>query len=205
MSSFMTTKVSNMNPQTGYLEVILGPMFSGKTSKLLEIHKQCLFCNINVVVVNYIADNRYSSSLLSTHDELMIPCIKCATIEELILHYAPHIKKAEVILINEGQFFEDIERVIELVEKDKKRVYVCGLDGDFERKKIGKILDLIPHCDKVHKLKSLCSLCKDGTHALFSFRLSTETDQVVIGSNNYIPLCRECFNRESEKKYKKTT
>ena len=60
-----------------------------------------------------------------------------------------------------------------------KKVYVCGLDGDFKRKKFGQILDLIPMCDKVEKLTSLCSLCKNGTRGIFSMRLTKETEQTV--------------------------
>ena len=77
--------------------------------------------------------------------------------------------------------------------KEKKKIYIGGLDGDFERKKFGKILDLIPLCDKITKLVSLCSLCKNGTPGIFSMRLSQEKEQKVIGSDNYIPVCRNCY------------
>jgi thymidine kinase len=76
-----------------------------------------------------------------------------------------------------------------------KKIYICGLDGDFERKKFGSILDLIPLCDKVSKLTSLCSLCKDGTPAIFSMRLTEEKEQTIVGSNNYIPVCRKCYKK----------
>jgi thymidine kinase len=75
----------------------------------------------------------------------------------------------------------------------KKKIYICGLDGDFERKKFGTILDLIPLCDKVTKLTSLCSQCKDGTPGIFSMRLTSEKEQTVVGSDNYIPVCRKCY------------
>jgi thymidine kinase len=71
------------------------------------------------------------------------------------------------------------------------------LDGDFERKKFGTILDLIPLCDKVRKLTSLCSTCKDGTLAIFSMRLTKEKEQTVVGSDNYIPVCRKCYTNNS--------
>ena len=173
----------------GYLELIIGPMFSGKTSKLLEIYKQCKLCNINVLVVNYSGDTRYPE--LSTHDKRTIPCIKAISIQDILDNH--DIENVDTILINEGQFFEDIELVRNLVD-DNKRVYVCGLDGDFERKKIGKLLDLIPYCDEVYKLKSLCSDCKNS--AIFSYRITEETDQIVIGSDNYVPLRRQCYEKK---------
>lgn len=186
----------------GYLELILGSMFSGKTSYLLDVYKKCVFCNIPVAVINYAADNRYTTeSMLSTHDKQMIPCILANTIQEAIQTNSYTIDRAETILINEGQFFPDIEEQVKLlVEQSNKRVYICGLDGDFERKPIGNLLQLIPFSDHINKLKSLCSLCRDGTPGVFSFRTSREVDQVVIGSSNYVPLCRGCYQKESRKK-----
>jgi len=186
----------------GYLELILGSMFSGKTSYLLEVYKKCVFCNIPVAVVNYTADNRYTTEpMLSTHDKQMIPCILASSIKDAITNNAETIKDAQTILINEGQFFPDIEETVkELVEVSNKRVYICGIDGDFERKPIGNLLQLVPFSDHIIKLKSLCSLCRDGTPGVFSFRITNEKSQVVIGSSNYIPLCRECYQKEARKK-----
>jgi len=186
----------------GYLELILGSMFSGKTSYLLDVYKKCVFCDIPVAVINYAADNRYTTEpMLSTHDKQMIPCILANTIQEAIQNNSETITRAETILINEGQFFLDIEEQVRLlVEQSNKRVYICGLDGDFERKPIGNLLQLVPFSDHIMKLKSLCSLCRDGTPGVFSFRTSREVDQVVIGSSNYIPLCRGCYQKESSRK-----
>ena len=181
----------------GYLELILGSMFSGKTSYLLDVYKKCMFCNIPVAVINYAADDRYTSEpMLSTHDKQMIPCILATTISDAIQNNSEMIARVETILINEGQFFPDIEdQVKQLVEVCNKRVYICGLDGDFERKPIGNLLQLVPFSDHIIKLKSLCSLCRDGTPGVFSFRTSREVDQVVIGSSNYVPLCRGCYQK----------
>ena len=105
------------------------------------------------------------------------------------------IRMSNVILINEGQFFPDLEEFVNLLLKNGKKIYVCGLDGDFERKKFGQILDLVPICDKIYKLTSLCSLCKNGTKGIFSMRLTNEKEQTVVGSENYIPVCRECYDK----------
>ena len=190
---------SSPSSASGYLELILGSMFSGKTSYLLEIYKKSIFCNIPIAVINYAADNRYTTeSMMSTHDKQMIPCILAHTIYDAISNNLELITSADIILINEGQFFPDIEEQVRiLVEQSHKRVHICGLDGDFERKPIGKLLQLIPFCDEVIKLKSLCSICRDGTPGIFSFRTTREMDQVVIGSSNYIPLCRKCYDTEA--------
>jgi thymidine kinase len=206
-----TNNMSQPHP-SGYLEIILGSMYSGKSTRLVEIYNQCKFCNIPVIVINHAIDTRYDDDfedeLLSTHDKVKIPCMKTERLMDLwieSLNLEAHaeilprikdkfiIRSSEVILINEGQFFPDLEDFVKLLLNDGKKVYVCGLDGDFERKKFGQILDLIPHCDKVTKLTSLCSLCKNGTPGIFSMRLTCETDQTVVGSDNYIPVCRNCY------------
>jgi thymidine kinase len=192
----------------GYLELIIGPMYSGKTSKLLEIYKQCKFCDISVCVINHSLDKRYHNSMLSSHDKIMIPCLNVDNLSNLWFNNGEidltsftdntehkFIRNAEVILINEGQFFKDLHYVVNDMLKNNKVVYVCGLDGDFERKKFGELLDLIPLCDKVTKLTSLCSICKNGTPGIFSKRLSNETEQTVIGCENYIPVCRICYDK----------
>jgi thymidine kinase len=187
----------------GYLELIIGPMFSGKTSKLIEIYKQCVFCNISVCVINHSFDTRYHNKLLSSHDKVMVPCLQAAELNEIwtkneSLNDSDNsennkIKQTEVFLINEGQFFPDLYEVVLDMLKHKKIVYVCGLDGDFERKRFGQILDLIPHSDNITKLTSLCSLCKNGSRGIFSMRLTKEKQQTLIGSDNYIPVCRKCY------------
>jgi len=192
----------------GYLELIIGPMYSGKTSKLLEIYKQCNFCDIKVCVINHSLDKRYHNSMLASHDKIMIPCLNVDNLSNLWFNNGEidltsftvntehkFIRNAEVILINEGQFFRDLHCVVNDMLKNNKVVYVCGLDGDFERKKFGELLDLIPLCDKVTKLTSLCSICKNGTPGIFSKRLSNETEQTVIGCENYIPVCRICYDK----------
>ena len=194
------------NENTGYLEIIIGPMFSGKTSKLLEIYKQCTFCNIPVAVINYEEDKRYHNNMLSTHDQIMIPCIQTDYLDKLWCEPRENqkdydklkenyeiVKNADVILINEGQFFGDLNFIVKDMLKMKKKVYVSGLDGDYLREKFGLILDLIALCDKVTKLTSLCGICKDGTPGIFSLRLTNENVQKVIGNNNYIPVCRNCY------------
>jgi thymidine kinase len=176
--------------EEGYLELILGPMFSGKTTRLIQIYKEFTYIQQAVLVINYYADTRYDSTLLSTHDKTMIPCVHAKKIGDVNTW-----KAHDVIIINEGQFFQDIfESVLEMVDVFHKRVYICGLDGDFKRNKFGTLLDLIPHADEVTKLKSLCAICKNGKRAIFSKRVSTEDSQIVIGSDNYIPLCRNCYN-----------
>jgi len=204
-------KMSNHTESShGYLEIILGPMYSGKTSRLIEIYNQCQLNDIPVVAINHDIDNRYDhDTSVVSHDQIKIPCIKTNYLKNIwnpeikvsTNSFATNsingncliIKYSKVILINEGQFFRDLFEVVNDMVNHRKHVYVCGLDGDFERKKFGQMLDLIPLCDKVTKFSSLCSKCKNGTLGIFSMRLTNEKEQTIVGSQNYIPVCRSCY------------
>ena len=204
----MIKSTINKTMNNAYLELIIGPMFSGKTSYLLDVYKKCKLCNIPIAVINHSADNRYTNddNLLSTHDKTMVPCILTKTLMDLWNYTdlednyndksSGHmlIRNANVILINEGQFFEDLYPCVLDMLREKKQVYICGLDGDFQRNKFGSILDLIPMCDKVTKLNSLCGICKNGTPGIFSKRITGDKEQFLIGSDNYIPVCRNCYD-----------
>jgi thymidine kinase len=140
----------------------------------------------------------------------MIPCIQTNKLSDIWIYeenrettHSEPMKRltdsvklinAEVILINEGQFFEDLLPTVKHMLLHNKKIYVGGLDGDFECKKFGQILDIIPLCDKVTKMTSLCSQCKNGTPGIFSKRITSEKEQTVVGSDNYIPVCRHCYH-----------
>jgi thymidine kinase len=186
------------NPNTAnraYLEIILGPMFSGKTSKLVQVYRQCLLCNIPVLTINHSNDLERTSTaqMLENHDNIKIPCI---SVELLSSVPQEKIHQSMVILINEGQFFQDLYLFVVKMLEQNKQIYVAGLDGDFQRNMFGSILQLIPLCDKVDKLTSLCGICKDGTRGIFSRRITSETVQTLVGgSANYIPVCRSCYEK----------
>ena len=118
---------TSMNSQnnSSYLEIILGGMYAGKTSRLVEIYKQCVFCNITVAVINHSIDIRYDdldNEFLSTHDQIKIPCIKTNLLFDTMAHGHDNIFNSklsilsrQVILINEGQFFPDLEEFVKLL------------------------------------------------------------------------------------------
>jgi len=95
---------------SGYLELILGPMFSGKTTQIIQHYKSYSYIGKKVIVINYAEDKRYHDSLLSTHDQIMIPCILVKYLADIMNDEAIH--SADVILINEGQFFPDIYEIV---------------------------------------------------------------------------------------------
>jgi len=182
-----------------YLEVILGPMFSGKTTKLLDLYKQYTFCHMPVLVINHACDKtRFETQeeWMSSHDEHKVPCVYASHLYET--RESIWSKQIQVVLINEGQFFDDLYSFVsDLLQTRQTRmfIYVSGLDGDSQRRPFGQMLDLIPLCDKVSKLTSLCGRCRNGTPGLFSLRLKEEKEIVLVGGyESYMPVCRSCYN-----------
>ena len=174
------------------ITLYLGCMFSGKTSELIKIYRKLMVINKKVLSINYAQDNRYSSEeAIVSHNLDKIDCVKVSKLSEVSDEI---INNHDYIIIDEGQFFSDLkEYVVKWCEKYKKNIIVIGLDGDYKRNPFGQILDLIPIADNVTKLKAMCKLCNDGTEALFTHRLSTEDEQIVIGNSNYIPVCRQHY------------
>lgn len=204
-------RISKMNQPTdcGFLSVTLGPMWSGKTSTLVDKYKQCQLCHITTLPINYDFDTRYGDNVISTHDERKIPCCMVNKLSDISNICGGELTEAfiqaTVILINEAQFFKDIkEWVICAVETHHKHIYICGLDGDFKKETFGNFLELIPYCDEIVKLKSICMKCKVKS-AIFTQRINEpdnnavdKTTQIVIGTSIYKPLCRLCYKKVHE-------
>ena len=181
----------------GYLELFVGPMWSGKTTELLKLYKRFSFCEIPLLAINYLHDDRYSTDTICSHDKVNMPCctaVELNNISDIINGEVTNVfEKSQVILINEGQFFKDLFIWVKIaVEQYHKQVYICGLDGDFKRNAFGDLLQLIPLADKVTKLHSLCGGCKRN-EAIFTHRQTSELEQEVIGTDIYIPMCRKCY------------
>lgn len=181
---------------SGYLELFIGPMFSGKTSALCNIYKQYTISNRTPIVINHSIDNRYSddATLMISHDNMTIPCISTELLSDIPDEL---LNTSDIIIINEAQFFTNLKQfVLNLLSKNKN-VYIAALDGDFKQDCFGDIPHLIPHCDKLTKLTALCNQCIKagiiGIPAPFTYRLSNETEQTIVGTTNYIPVCRKCL------------
>tara|TARA_A200000159_G_C7247081_1_gene307089 strand:- start:58 stop:681 length:624 start_codon:yes stop_codon:yes gene_type:complete len=184
----------------GALHLIMGPMYAGKSTKLIQTFNELDKSKdgqAKVVVITHAIENRYSLDKLSSHDRKEVDCTKVSDIKTIINAcsntISNDIQLADYILLDEAQFFPDLINTIELVETFHKTVYVYGLDGDFKRNKFGSILDLVPFCDTVQKLSGKCSHCDNKSH--FSWRLSNDrTTQIVVGAaSEYVSLCRQCY------------
>jgi thymidine kinase len=180
------------------LKLFIGCVFAGKTSRLIEEYKKWQKMNKKVICINSIDDNVHEKEFdendhneyAISHNFDKIPSIKTALLNDI--NYLD-IRCVDVIFINEGQFFPDI---VDFCKKwEHKNIVVCGLDGDFNRKPMGKINDLIPLCDSVTKLTAFCIKCENGTPALFSYNplSGINKEQIQIGTH-FMPVCRKCYN-----------
>ncbi len=177
---------------SGKLELIIGPMFSGKSTELIRRIRLLQKIDKKVLVTKPLIDTRYEQDKITSHNYESVECKVLSRLDEI---FDDDILNYDTIIVDEGQFFPDLVNTISRwVNNYSVNIIVGGLDGDFQRKPIGQILDLIPMADKCIKLNSLCNICKDGTEAPFSFRLVKSNDKVLVGgSESYIPVCRKHF------------
>ena len=175
------------------LDLVLGPMWAGKSSYILGKIRRYRAIGWDVLVVVNPLDNRYGTQMLSTHDKEQVSALALSDLS--ILPTLDSYASARLLVIEEAQFFQGLyDFVKKAVERDRKHVVCVGLDGDASRKPFGEILQLIPLCDTVEKIQSLCAACKDGTPALFSHRIVASEAQVQVGAETlYEPLCRKHF------------
>lgn len=175
----------------GHLTVIIGCMFAQKTTELLRHIRRYKSIGFRVLVVNYAHDTRYGTNVIASHDLDTVPAKSVERLSELPEDIATAY---DVIVIDEGQFFEDLRsKVSELVDNnDKLQIVVSGLDGDASRRPFGQMLDLIPLAETVLRLSSYCCLCRDGTSAHFTKKIGGSKDATVeVGAaDKYIPVCR---------------
>ena len=165
-------------------------MFSGKSSELICRLKRHKAIGNQILVINSTKDTRNSSNVLQTHDGVTFECVKTADLSTLKTH--PKFQTADIIGIDESQFFSHLEEFVRESLDLNKKVLVAGLDGDFKQKTFGEILSLVPLADKVDKLHALCMDCRDGTLASFTKRTVQSDDQELVGAGDlYKAVCRK--------------
>ena len=179
--------------KSGRLELILGPMFAGKSTKLIEIANRYESINKKILTITHIIDNRYGEGVISSHNKVQKKCITTEFLSNLLDN--TEYQLSEIIVIEEGQFFGDLKEFVQrAVDVDKKHVIVAGLSGDYQRKPFGQILDLIPLADCVQMISAYCKVCNDGTEAHFTKRIKKDSEIILIGCNDiYMPVCRNHY------------
>lgn len=176
----------------GWIEVICGSMFSGKTEELIRRLRRARIANLKVEIFKPVIDVRYDPVDIVSHDENVIRSTPIGNSREILLLS----QDVDVVGIDEAQFFDEgIVEVCNQLAFKGIRVIVAGLDMDFSGKPFGQIPQLLAVADYITKLHAICVKC--GNIASYSYRKSQEDTQVVLGEkNNYEPRCRYCYHHK---------
>ena len=175
--------------RSGWLEVICGSMFSGKTEELIRRLKRARIAGQHVEVFKPLIDTRYADESVVSHDSNSLEATPLATARQL-LEVADDVT---VVGLDEAQFFDPavVDHVQALADRGK-RIIIAGLDMDFRGKPFGPMSDLLAVAEYITKVHAICSHC--GNLATHSYRLTPETDTVVLGEKDlYEARCRRCF------------
>ncbi|MCB0645376.1 MAG: thymidine kinase [Saprospiraceae bacterium] len=175
--------------RSGWIEVICGSMFSGKTEELIRRIKRAKIANQKIKIFKPAKDTRYDEIDVVSHDDNSISSIPINESFDIL----QHVGEVNCIGIDEAQFFdENLVQVCQKLAIRGVRVIVAGLDMDFRGKPFGPIPSLLAVAEYITKVHAICPHC--GTLATHSYRLSEEKETVVLGEKDkYEPRCRICY------------
>nr|CAD2162316.1 unnamed protein product [Meloidogyne enterolobii] len=180
--------------QRGCIQLIIGPMFSGKTTELFRLATRHTLAGRSVAIIKYRHDIRYDSTQACTHDHRKMEAFLAENIEEIY----ETIKNYNVIGIDEGQFFKDLVKYAQDLADIGKIVIIAALNGDYKQEPFPNVTKLIPNAEKIEKLNAVCHC---GQSASFTFRLSTNKRVEIIGGEElYRAMCRECVFKYTKAK-----
>ena len=178
----------------GWIEVICGSMFSGKTEELIRRMRRAQFAKQKVEIFKPAIDIRYHEEDVVSHNDTSIHSTPVPSSANIILL----ANDVEVVGIDEAQFFdEELVNVCNQLANNGVRVIVAGLDMDYTGKPFGPIPALLATAEYVTKVHAICMQC--GNLAQFSHRKTSDTALVVLGeTDSYEPLCRACFDKSTK-------
>ncbi|MBK7223846.1 MAG: thymidine kinase [Saprospiraceae bacterium] len=175
--------------RSGWIEVICGSMFSGKTEELIRRLKRARIANQKIQIFKPVTDTRYHVEDVVSHDENSIKSLPVASSIDIL----KNLSEVNVVGIDEAQFFDDkLPEVCQKLAIRGIRVIVAGLDMDYKGVPFGPIPHLLSVAEYITKVHAICPHC--GNLATHSYRFSTEEGQVVLGEKDkYEPRCRICY------------
>jgi thymidine kinase len=175
----------------GWIEVICGSMFSGKTEELIRRLRRARIANLRVGIFKPIADDRYHPENIVSHDDNSILSIPVPDAKSIL----EQASTVDVVGIDEGQFFdEDLPVVCDTLALKGTRVIIAGLDMDYLGKPFGQMPVLLSKAEYITKLHAICVQC--GNIASYSFRKTGNDRQLLIGNKDfYEPRCRLCYEK----------
>ncbi|MEN8224683.1 MAG: thymidine kinase [Bacteroidota bacterium] len=192
----MFLEKSNNSERSGWIEVICGSMFSGKTEELIRRLKRARIAQQKVEIFKPVIDTRYDEEDVVSHDANTIRSTPVQSANQIILM----ANDFDVVGIDEAQFFDDeLSAVCNTLANNGIRVIVAGLDMDYLGKPFGPIPELMAIAEYVTKVHAICPIC--GDLANYSHRMVDQDGQVMLGETDvYEPLCRKHFLEKQKKK-----
>jgi len=184
----------------GWVEVICGSMFSGKTEELIRRLRRAELANQQVEIFKPKIDTRYDKEDVVSHDSRRIPSIVVNRSADILLR----MERFDVVGIDEAQFFDDqLPDVCDVLADQGHRVIVAGLDMDFSGRPFGPMPTLLATAEFVTKVHAICMDC--GELATYSHRKTNQDELVVLGEiSNYEPLCRQCYRQKTAEPHPET-
>jgi len=172
------------------LHIIMGNMFSGKTSELIRRLKRLKVIHKNIIVINSAKDTRSPDEVLKTHDNVNFKCLKVSNIFDVAT--MDEFYSCDTIAIDEAQFFPRLKKFVELCLFENKTIILAGLDGDCFQRKFGELIECIPLASEVTKLSALCMKCNNGTPGPFTKRtIDSKELEIIGGGDMYIAVCQK--------------
>jgi thymidine kinase len=183
--------VVRQQPNQGWIEVIVGSMFSGKSEELIRRLRRAQIARQRVQIFKPVVDTRYADDHIVSHSEMRIPSTAVASSRVLLDQVQPD---AEVVGIDEGQFFDlELPMVCNTLADQGKRVIVAGLDQDYLGKPFEPMPQLLAIAEYITKTLAICMVC--GNPANHTQRLVASDDRVLLGAGGlYEARCRVCFD-----------
>ncbi len=189
-------KDTNSKSRTGWIEVVCGSMFSGKTEELIRRLNRARIAKQRVQIFKPQIDKRYSEENVVSHDANSVASIPVQSASQILFYSNEY----DVVGVDEAQFFDnELASVCDQLANDGVRVIVAGLDMDFQGKPFGPIPALLATAEYVTKVHAICMHC--GNLAQYSHRKVEGNKLVMLGeTETYEPLCRKCFNESNKAK-----
>jgi thymidine kinase len=179
----------------GYINVYTGPMKCGKSQKIFNELKRQLIAGKNIKVFKPALDDRSGADIIATRAGNRVNAICIQDISEIAAY------DADSYFIDEFQFLQGDVSTIEKLASSGKRFYIAGLNLTSEKKVFGKMGDLMCIADNIEIMTSICEVCKC-EEAVFSYFKGHKDSDIVVGDTEYIPVCRDCYNKLASGKFK---
>jgi len=186
----------NLMEKRGWIEVITGSMFSGKTEELIRRLKRAKYANLKVQIFKPAIDVRYDEQEVVSHDANKILSTPVSSSQNILLM----VDESQVIAIDEAQFFDDgLPEVCRKLAIKGIRVIVAGLDMDYKGIPFGPMPAIMADAEYITKLHAICVVC--GNLAAYSFRKTNDEKTILLGeTESYEPRCRYCFSKGMSQK-----